>query len=59
MYYQWKVFEKQEKDTMMLGRFLSPSIYYAVNGDLSVKINTIKTSFAGGKYNAVIFSSNM
>jgi hypothetical protein len=44
---------------MVLGRFLSPSIFYAVNGDVSVKINTIKTSFPGGKYNAAIFSSNM
>ena len=59
MYYQWKVFDKQEKDTMVLGKFLSPSIFYAVNGDVSVKINTIKTSFLGGKYNAAIFSSNM
>lgn len=58
MYYQWKIFEKQEKDTMVLGRFISPSIYYAVNGDLSVKINGIKTSFPGGKYNADIFTSN-
>ena len=43
---------------MVLGRFLSPSIYFAVNGDLSVKINGAKTSFPGGKYNADIFTSN-
>ena len=59
MYYQWKVFDVQEKDNMVLGRFISPSIYFAVNGDQSVKINTIKTSFPGGKYNADIFTSNM
>ena len=59
MYYQWKVFETQNKDNMVLGKLVSPSIYYAANSDQEVKIDSGKYTFAGGKLNADIFTSDM
>jgi len=61
MMYQFTEFEKQENGFLMLGRFFSSQIFYAVNPSKSVSILNpiIKQSHLGNKMHGNIFTSDM